>query len=287
MRTLLSRHRHVLAVFIGVTLPLFLLYVHGRSPRKTTIIERALLQLTGPAERAASGLFSGVGSLWRGYVALVDVAADNATLREQSDLRAADLATIALLQVENDRLRAELDFKKSRRDLQLVAAHVIGKELSPFGRVLRLSVDVGADGALAEGMPVVAAAGLVGRLVAVSGAEADVLLTVDARSVVNVRIADKGVTGSVTGTSSPYTYAARMSYLHRAAPLATGDLVVTSGHDKIFPPGIPVGTIRSIEERQQGSEYELQITPVVNFADLELVQIVIGVNSTPEPPRSP
>ncbi len=277
MREFLARHRRVVVASIGILLPLFLLYVHGRHPRKTTVVEVGLMAITSPAQKAAKGLVSGIAEIWDGYIALVDLAADNEALTgEVARLqRAADQKVV--LETENARLRAELEFKKARRDLVLASAHVIGKDLSPYGRVIRIAIDVGADVSISEGMPVVSAMGLVGRILRVADKNAEVLLTVDARSTVNVRVLDKGVIGTVTGTSSPYNYVARMSYLHRAATLEVDDLLVTSGHDKLFPPGLHVGTIRSIEERQRGLEYELQVSPSVNFADLEVVQVVLGV----------
>lgn len=287
MRELLARNRRVLVASLGVLVPLFLLYVHGRHPRKTTIIERGLITITAPAQKAAGGLVSGIADLWSGYIALVDVADDNARLAGELAEARKEAAARVGLEAENARLRAELDFKKARRDLKLASAHVIGKDLSPYGRVIRIAIDVGTDAEVAEGMPVVSAMGLVGRVLRVSGSHAEVLLTVDSRSTVNVRVVDKGVIGTVTGTSSQYNYVARMSYLHRTATLEVDDLLVTSGHDKLFPPGLHVGTIRSIEERQRGLEYELQVTPSVNFADLEVVQVVLGVVEGEAPPAIP
>lgn len=284
MREFLLRHRRALVTVAGIALPLFLLYVHGRSPRKTTIIEKALMQVTSPVQGAASRVLSGLSDLWNGYIALVDLAAENERLEADRTRLEGDSARLVVALAENERLRRELEFKRQRRDLITIAAHVIGKDLSPYGRILRIALDVGSGSGIAEGMPVVTAHGLVGRVVRVSGEYAEVMLVVDARSVVNVRVLDKGVTGTVTGTGSPYNYVARMSYLHRAEPLEVGDLLVTSGHDKVFPPGLAVGTIRSLEERQRDVEYELQVTPSVNFADVEEVQIVVGVRDEAEPP---
>ncbi len=288
MREFLARHRRTIIAALGLIVPLFLLYVHGRSPRKTTVVEKALMRVTAPAQSAAQSMLSGISGLWSGYVALVGVESDNQSLRDQVARLTAETEKLRSLETENARLRQELDFKAKRRDLKLISAHVIGKDLSPYGRVLRVAVDAGESQGLAEGMPVVSAMGLVGRILKVSGSYGEVLLTVDARSIVNVRVLDKGVIGTVTGTSSPYNYVARMSYLHRAEPLEVGDLLVTSGHDKLFPPGLQVGVIRSLEERQRDLEYELQVTPSVNFADLEVVQVVVGVEeAAPEPAQPP
>ncbi|PIE18694.1 MAG: rod shape-determining protein MreC [Proteobacteria bacterium] len=277
MREFLQRHKAAIAAFFALTIPLFLLFVHGRHPRKTTVIEAALMQITAPVQRAAGRVLDGLGELWSGYVALVDLQDDNEQLRQQVALLKQRADRVSEIELENAELRRMLDFKKARRELVTAGAHVIGKDVSPYARVLRLAIDVGQGAALREGMPVVNADGLVGRIHRVSSGYAEVLLTVDARSQVNVKVFGKSVTGTVTGTSSQRNYVARMTYLHKAEPLAVGDLLVTSGHDKVFPPGLKVGYIRDLDERQRDFEYELQVTPAVNFSDVSVVHVITDV----------
>lgn len=285
MREFLVRHRPAIVAFLGLTLPLFLLYVHGRENRKTTVIEKALTQVTGPVQGAASRLLSGLSDVWNGYIALVGVADENVKLEGEVEALTAKSQRADILEVENAKLRALLEFKKTRRELVTIGAHVIGKNVSPYARVVRIAIDVDEHEGIAEGMPVIDSRGLVGRIASVSGSYAEVLLTVDPRSTVNVKVLGKGVTGTLTGTTSQYNYVSYFTYLHRAEPLAEGDLLVTSGHDKVFPPGLPVGTIRSLDERQRDVEYELQVTPTVNFSDLDLVLVVVAVAEAPaEPP---
>ena len=105
---------------------------------------------------------------------------------------------------------------------------------------------------------------------------AEVMLTVDARSSVNVKVAGKGVTGNLEGSGSQDSYRGRLLFLHKARPLELGDTLVTSGHDRLFPPNVEVGYIHSLEERQQGLYYEVEVAPAVNFSVLEEVQIVTG-----------
>lgn len=281
MREFLHRHRAAILAFFGLTLPLFLLFVHGRYPRKTTVVEVALMQITGPVQEAASRALSGISDLWNGYIALTDVHDQNEQLKADVRALTEKAERARQLELENAELRKMLDFKKQRRELVTIGAHVIGKDVSPYTRVLRLAIDVGTEADILEGMPIINADGLIGRVHRASASFAEVMLVVDARSTVNVKVAGKGVVGTVTGTSSQYSYDARMSYLTKAEALSPGDLLVTSGHDKVFPPGLRVGYIRSIEERQRGVEYELQVTPAVNFSDLDLVYIVTDVVAAP------
>lgn len=286
MREFFQRHRPAFLAFFGLTVPLFLLYVHGRSPRKTTIVEVALMKVTSPVQRAAARVMHGLTEIWDGYVALIDLHEENERLHGEIGLLKEHADRASQLELENKHLREMLDFKRERPELVTVGAHIVGKDVSPYARVLRVALDVG-DGTVREDMPVINADGVVGRVHRVAGDVAEVMLLVDARSTVNVKVFGKGVIGTVTGTSSPSSYISRMSYLHKAEPLDKGDLLVTSGYDKVFPPGLKVGYIRSLDERQRGVEYELEVTPAVNFSDLDIVHVIVDVSSAPVAPPTP
>lgn len=276
MGEFLRRHRKAIITFVALVLPLFILFVHGRHPRKTTIIEHGLMQITGPALSAAHRAIDGVANVWNGYIALVDVEEDNHDLKQQVRRLTAQALENKQLRQENGTLRAQLDFKRGRKDLKLVSAHVIGKTVSPYARVLSLEIDLGSEDSVREGMPVVTEEGLVGRLRQVSGSYAEVMLVADQRSSVHVKVTSKGVTGTVEGLGLQDAYTANLMYLQRAVRPLPGDTVVTSGHDKVFPPGIEVGYIAKSGERQKGLYYELKVSPAVNFSVLETVQIVVG-----------
>ena len=135
MGEFLRRHRKAIITFVALVLPLFILFVHGRYPRKTTIIEHGLMQVTGPALSAAHQAIDGIAGVWSGYIALVDVEEDNNNLKEQVRRLTAQALENKQLRQENSTLRAQLDFKRGRKDLKLVSAHVIGKTVSPYARV--------------------------------------------------------------------------------------------------------------------------------------------------------
>lgn len=276
MREFFQRHRTKIVTFGALMLPLFLLYVHGRHPRKTTVIEKGLMQVTGPAQAAAETMISGLSDVWSGYVALIDVKEENERLEEQVSVLTGEALRAKELEMENERLRELLKFKRARKDLQTISAHVIGKDVSPYARVVRVAIDVGEGDGVLEDMPVVSREGLVGRVSHIAGRYAEVMLVADARSSVSVKVAGKGVTGAMEGTGTGNDYTARLLFLHKAQPLEVNDTLVTSGHDKIFPAGIEVGYILSLDERQRDVYYEVEVAPAVNFSTLEEVMVVTG-----------
>ena len=273
-----ERHRRAILTFCAMVLPIFLLYAHGRSQseRKETVIEVGLMRMTAPVQEAASSMISGLEEAWSGYLDLVDVAVHNEELRAENAVLTAQALRVKRLTEENLRLHELLDFKRMRGELNTVGAHVIGQDVSPFSRVIRLALDVGHEDGIRVGAPVLAPRGLVGRVSRMSSRFCEVMLTVDARSSVSVRVVGKDVTGNLQGTGEVDAYTARLLYLQEGKGLEIGDTLITTGHDKVFPPGVEVGYIRSMEERQRGLYFELQVAPAVNFATLEEVLLVLG-----------
>lgn len=281
MRELFQRHKATIATFLAVILPLLVLYVHGKAPGESTFFRHQLLKVTAPAQNATHRLIGSVESLWDGYMALIDTESDNEALRAKVLGMEGRLARARLIEDENGVLRHELAFKRSRRELNLVAAHVIAKDVSAFSRVVRVRIDLGGRDKVREGMPVLTHEGLVGRLRQVAGGYAEVMLTVDTRSEVAVRVLGKSATGSLRGTGDRNEYLAQLLYLPGGEKLEVGDRLVTSGHDQVFPPNIVVGTIRSLTRRQDGVHEQLEVTPVVRFSVLDTVQVMVGTRVAP------
>jgi len=75
--------------------------------------------------------------------------------------------------------------------------------------------------------------------------------------------------GLVVGQGS----ALRMDYVPGTTDVKQGDLVVTSGIDKIYPKGFVIGTVESIDEGS-GTFHEIVVRPSVDFSRLEEVLVV-------------
>ena len=277
MRELLQRHKETIVTFLAIVIPLFLLYFHGRSPKQNTFATNILMEVTSPAMKASHDLISSIQGVWFGYMALVDTEDENNSLEDQIDELEGVVVEAQQLRDENILLRKELAFKRKRKDLVTVSAHVIGRDVSAYARVLRVHLDAGSYDGLREGMPVLTNRGLVGRLRQVSDRYAEVMLTVDTRSEVAVRVAGKAITGMVRGSGDRNRYSSKMLVLPGSESLEIGDRIVTSGHDQIFPPNLEVGRVSSLRERQEGVYQVLEVSPAVNFGVLEAVQIVVGI----------
>jgi rod shape-determining protein MreC len=256
-----------------LAIPFFVLSAHLRDPARTNALDQGILTFTGGIQSFAAGAARWVGGVLEDYVYLVEVQRENGRLRSQ----------VARLEEERQRLRAEgMENRRLRSLLQLrerlggemIAAQVIGRDVSAFFRVTRIELDRGERDHVRPGMPVVASQGLVGQVRRTFGRYCDVLLIVDRTSAVDVSVQRSGARGMLRGTGESERYMARIQYLGREDAVRVGDLVHTSGLGQRFPASILVGRITRIVRQDFGLWQEVEVTPAVEFSSLEEVLIL-------------
>jgi rod shape-determining protein MreC len=233
-----------------------------------------VLAITSPVERFLSWSITGVLRGWNGYVALrgsherarelevrvIGLRLENERLRQQ--------------QLENDRLRRLLSLAEATPERRWTSARVIGVGMGPAG-FQTVTLDRGSEDGLARMMPVVVADGVVGRIRAVTGHTADVLLAIDRNSSIAVRVERTRARANVRGTGKPA--AARLDYALRSEDMIEGDRLVTSGTDTVFPRGLLVGTVTRLERRTHGLFQTADVIPAVDATRLEEVLVITAV----------
>ena len=119
-------------------------------------------------------------------------------------------------------------------------------------------------------MAVISPAGVVGRLILPSRRASKVQLLIDRNAAAGALIERTRVQGVVMGIGDGML---RMQYVPGTSDVKTGDLVVTSGIDGIYPKGFVIGTIDHAD-RGAGAYHEIIVRPAVDFSRLEGVLIV-------------
>jgi rod shape-determining protein MreC len=226
----------------------------------TAPVAKAGTVLTSPVRAAGDFIEDGSASRRR----LATLEAQNAELR-------ARLAQLEEARQENERLRALVDFAEERKFSSL-GARVIGRPVSSWEGVI--TIDRGSADGVAAGMPVVAAQGLVGQVAEVSKHTASVRLITDQRSGVAAMIQSSralGVArGSVTGELT-------LDFVDRAALPNVGDVVITSGLGGVYPRGIVVGDVVSVDDRRGELYPRIRLRSRVPIDRIEEVLVLVGV----------
>lgn len=280
------RRRIVDWVLTGLLIVIPALVLRANLDRGTpSAFDEALLRITGPLQAGVTWLAEGVGGMWHGYVALIDVESENRELREENENLRKELAAMARAAYDAAALE-ELALVKKRTTADMLGARVIAAPLSPQFRVLRLRIDRG-EREVHEGMAVIAGAGLVGKLDKVFGDYADVVLISDTRSNIDVVVKRTGRRGFLLGIGRPDSYACTITTLELANQAdqraQVGDEIVTSGvGTSIFPPGLVVGRVSKLHG-DNGLYQDVEVEPAVDFARLRAVMVMLAPPPPPDP----
>ncbi len=267
------RYKDELTAIALLALPFFFLRANLSDPSRTSFLDRWILAISAPVQWVAVRMATGVSGFIEEYVYLVEVGRVNERLTYESARLKQRVRDLGDLERENDRLRTLLVLRDELSG-QKISARVIAKDVSPLFRVIRVRLDRGRDDRVVAGMPVVSTEGLVGQVSRVGGRFADVVLTVDEGSAVDVVVHRTGSRGMLRGTGETDNYKARIQYLLRADEVRVGDTVYTSGLGRRFPPNLKVGSISNVEKRDFGLYQLAEVTPAVNFSKLEEVFIL-------------
>jgi rod shape-determining protein MreC len=233
--------------------------------------ERGVFFLYAPVQRLAAASVRGVKSIWTGYFDLRAVRRENQKLRREDFFLHQDIRFLED-RLERNEAEAELRASLAKFEGALVVARVIGVDsTNPHQSIV---IDKGRLDGVHKDMAVCDRTGiLVGRTIDPVGfKEAMVQLVTDKDSSVSVR-SEGGLTGSVMGLA---TGLCELRYVLASAEGGKpGDELRTTGFDKIYPAGIRVGTIRSIERNEASPIFlKIIVNPYFNYENLDVVAVL-------------
>jgi rod shape-determining protein MreC len=151
-----------------------------------------------------------------------------------------------------------------------VRARIIGSALNNVDQTIR--IDRGSTDGIAEDMPVVSAAGLIGRVIDVSAKHASIMLITDPKMSIGVRFARTGEVAVARGqnTDAPL----QLELVSLSAKVSKGDRVVTSGlQNSRFPAGLPIGIVDSV--RSGSISQEVKVRPAVDLGRIRFVRVLL------------
>jgi rod shape-determining protein MreC len=262
------KNRPLLLGCVLLLAALLLYSVSLRQQDRTNVAEAIVLRITGPIQASLDRVIRGGADLWGRYLYLVDTEEDNRRLLEENRTLKALLIQSDEVRLENARLRRLLEFKEAQ-EITTLPARVIAEDASSWFRTV--TINKGRDQGVVEGLPVVVAEGVVGRVVRSSPRSARVLLITDASSAVASLLQDNRARGVCRGHGELLDF----DFVLRKEEVKVGDRVVTSGMGGVFPKGLVIGQVASVDRREFGLFQNIQVTPAVDFSHLEEVLVLV------------
>lgn len=233
----------------------------------TRLIRFWVVSAITPLEKALVGANQGVRNVWRNYLYLRGVRQENRDLKAQIERLRIEQVRLSEDAAQARRLQTLLGFKE-QYIAQTVAAQVIGSSGSDQSHVIY--IDKGANDGIKPDMAVITPDGIVGKVLRVVHSSSQVLLINDPSSGVGAILQSSRLQGILQGTAAGEVM---LRYVMSDEKVAPGEPVLTSGGDRIFPKGLPVGTV---QQTNPGSDLflNIRVKPAADLSRLEEVLVV-------------
>src|SRR5579863_560486 len=266
MEFLLNRYRNLTVLLVVILAQLVLLAYQVKSNGEVRLIRVWAVSAVTPLARVIEAGRSSTVHFFRDYFILLDVRQENQRIKADLDRT----------KMENQYLRTELSTADRAKSLAIfqqqspsktIAAHVIGNTTGVGAKVV--IVDRGTGSGVQKGMAVITPDGIVGKVTSAYPTASFVLLITDPSFAAGVISQKNHVHGTLKGQGYSTVI---VDYVQNEQKVEPGERFFTSGDDRIFPKGLPVGETTVVRE---GKSYkEIFVTPSGLQNGLEEVLIV-------------
>jgi rod shape-determining protein MreC len=225
----------------------------------TNVAAPVLAALSRPASSISNGLENIRGLMY--------LREENARLLEENTKLKQWVYVARRLHTENTALQGLLHSVADPKP-KFVTARIIAGTMGSISNTF--VINAGSEDGVGKGQPVLSDKGFVGRIVAVSKNSARILLATDINSRIPVILESTRTRALMVGGNMERP---KLIHLPPGAQITSSERIVTSGHGGVFPPGLPVGLVASVND----VSVEVQL-----FTDYHLIEFVriadFGVN---------
>ncbi len=268
MLVFIIRFRRPILLFVLLMTSLVLMTSHAKDVKSFRGLTSGILEVTAVMGSWLSSAATGTVNLYTEYIDLVDTKKENRILRERIARLENNLNRLNEIEIENKRLMTLLDFQKSV-PFYMTPAKVVGKGFNSWSRTM--IINEGSKAGIDIGMAVVRPEGVVGRILSVSPHYALVQLLIDRNSDIPGIFQRTRAQAIIEGKINNQCQA---KHLNRLADIQVGDTVISSGLGGVYPKGLLIGTVASVQKKPYGLFQDVMITPAVDFLQPEEVFVV-------------
>ena len=264
-----KQFKAVLSIFLGLVIIALISFVVGDRIAPQSDI---LGTITAPFRAAFSELSEGVSNIAAAYSEGDKANLENTQLKNEIDELKGQLAEMEEIKKQNEFYKNYLEIKDKNPDFKFADAKIISRDSQdPFKSFV---INKGSTDGVSRNDPVITNAGLVGYVteVGITTCKVATILSPEITlGALDNRTGDSGVvSGTLSFAEKGYT---RIYNLSRSCSVSLGDIVVTSG-EGIFPEGILIGTIESVESDKYNTSIYAEVKPFADFENLKNVMVI-------------
>ncbi len=213
--------------------------------------------------------FNALGNIFSNLTASQETLSD---LKQQNAELTGQVAQLAEAKETAERLEGLLGLQ-STYNLQSTAARIIGGSSDAWSQTV--TIDKGSLDGFEIGMPVCNAYGVIGQITEVALSSSTVLLINDETSGVSAMVQSSRAQGMLRGQADG---SLRLEYVSTDYDVQVGDIVITSGLGGVFPKGLPLGTVSSVERRDNDVYYDIVVRTSASTENNEEVLVITALS---------
>lgn len=259
-------------VFCVLSVLLLTFYIREGEAGPIHAVRSGVVTVTSPVRYVGSVVaspFNALGNVFSNLTASQETLSD---LKQQNAELTGQVAQLAEAKETAERLEGLLGLQ-STYNLQSTAARIIGGSSDAWSQTV--TIDKGSLDGFEIGMPVCNAYGVIGQITEVALSSSTVLLINDETSGVSAMVQSSRAQGMLRGQADG---SLRLEYVSTDYDVQVGDIVITSGLGGVFPKGLPLGTVSSVERRDNDVYYDIVVRTSASTENNEEVLVITALS---------
>ncbi len=235
------------------------------------LVRGAFQTVTSPVRYLGSTVsapFQGLGNI------ITNLTTDQQTLsdlQEENERLQARNAELEEAEQTASRLQSLLDLQDSY-SLQSTAARIISSSTDSWTSTV--TIDKGSTSGLTVGMPIMASNGVIGQIIQCNPTTSVVRLVADESSSISAMVQSSRAQGMINGSA---TGQVTLDLIRTGQTVEVGDVVVTSGLGGVFPKGLPLGRVTSVENNPGSLYLDIVVEPFAHTENNEEVLVITSL----------
>ena len=252
-----------LIVFSLISVLLLTFYIREGEAGPIHAVRSGVTTITSPVRFVGSAVaapFNAIGNVFSNLTASQDTLDE---LKKQNEELTSKVAELSEAQKTAERLEGLVGLQ-STYNLKSTAARIVGASGDAWTSTV--TIDKGSADGLTINMPVTSSAGVIGQIIEVSAKTSTVRLIGDESSGVSAMVQDTRAQGML-----------RLEYVSVDSDVKVGDIIVTSGIGGVFPKGLPLGTVSSVEKSANDVYYTIVVRAQTTAENNEEVLVITSL----------
>ena len=266
-----KKNTGVMGIIITIIILIVLVIVSNISIQRLSHIENVFSAVIMPIQNGLTYLKNKIAGNDEFFSDISTLKQENEELKTKNSELEQTLREYEIVKAENQTLKEYLNLTQKYANYSTKAGYIINKDISNYNSTF--VINIGKNDGIEPNMTVISSAGLVGHIISTTDNTSKVQTIIDTSSSLSAIMSTSRDSLICKGTLEQ-RYCLKATYIPTTANIVQGDKLETSGMGGIYPKGILIGTIKSIENTKNVTDRYAIIQPAVDFEKVETVLVI-------------